>query len=303
MKVLTTAGLIVLCIGALLCLDRFFLKHNDSFSTRFIYSTLSYNPDWDAAPLLAEEKKLVDQALDQPFFYLGKGGQSFAFISADGNYVLKFCRFPSSLRPLSWLSHFFSRFTLMRILKTKKGIDKLHRTLDSFKLAYEELKEESGLLYLQINTSKNVKKTVLLVDKMGAHHQIPLDTVTFLLQKKATPVYNALDACQKSGDLRGAKNAIVGLIYLIAATAKKGIADHDPVLRKNYGFLTTRAIYIDVGQLRQSPRLKHAEAFKTYLMGRTRSLRKRLETFYPDFLPYYEEEIAHQLSAFNGIDS
>lgn len=290
-KLLTAFGICVLCVGGLARLDRYFFKNNDSFSIRFIHSTLSYNPDWETPHLSPEEKSAVDKILDQKFYYLDKGGQSFAFVSADGNYVLKFCKFPSALRPLSWLSHTFSKWKPSRIQEAKKSRKKLHNAFHSFKLAYEELKEETGLIYLHLNASHDFKKNVTIVDKLGSHYQVSLDKVSFLLQKKARLIYSVLDDYKAKNNHASAKAAIGQLIHLVASCGKKGIVDYDAILRKNYGFLNDRAIHIDLGEFARNNDVKHPERLKAHVLEMTGSLRTRLEKFYPEFLPYYDQEI------------
>lgn len=279
-----------LCIVGLARLDRYFFKHNKSFCIRFVYSSLPYNPDWETAPLTAKEKESFKTIFNQKFHYLGKGNSSFAFASEDGKYVIKLMRFPSTLRPFSWLSHTFSRFKPYRIQNTQSSYKKLHNSFHSYKLAYNELKEESGLLYIHLNRSNDLQQKVSLVDRLGHCYEIALDTVSFILQKRASLIYPTLDQLKASADHETARKTIRNILSLIKTAAQKGIFDHDPILRKNYGLLEDHAIFIDVGALSRDEMLK--ERVYAHVREMTDSLRVRLENLYPEFLPFYKEEIA-----------
>ncbi len=287
--------LFAFCIAGLARLDRYFFKHNKSFCVRFIYSTLPYNPDWEIPPLTKQERESFKTIFSQKFHYLGKGNSSFAFASEDGNYVIKVMRFPSTLRPFSWLSHPFSRFKSYRIKNAKNSYKKLHTSFHSFKLAYNELREETGLLYLHLNQSHDLEQTVSLVDRLGYTYEIPLDQLSFLLQKRASLIYPTLDRLKASGDYETARKTIKNILSLISSTAQKGIIDFDPILRKNYGLLEDRAIFIDLGSLSRDESLKEPSRMKAHVCEMTGSLKTRLENLYPEFLPFYNEEIAQYL--------
>ena len=78
----------------------------DGFSVALIHSGLTFNPAWETAPASPE----LDPIFSQKFHYLGCGGQSFAFVSDDGQYVIKFFKFRLFRQPY----HFF--LTMRRCL-------------------------------------------------------------------------------------------------------------------------------------------------------------------------------------------
>src|SRR5689334_14456085 len=63
-----------------------------SFAPKRIISDFSYNPALETDPLSTEEQQQLDRILSQPFRYLSAGSQSYAFVSEDGKYVIKFFR-------------------------------------------------------------------------------------------------------------------------------------------------------------------------------------------------------------------
>src|SRR5581483_773257 len=59
------------------------VKHSKGFSVDKITSKMRYRHAWDVM-VTDEQKQKVDKILDQPYFFLGKGKQCYAFESADG---------------------------------------------------------------------------------------------------------------------------------------------------------------------------------------------------------------------------
>jgi hypothetical protein len=271
---------LLLFILLLTKVDRLFLKRNHGFCLRTIISTLTYRPEWEPSTPL--QHKTLDPIWDQPFCYLAKGHQSFAFLSADGRYVLKFYRFPSHLRPLPWLNHPCAGKARKRV--EAYNLNKLDATFASYKLAYDELREETGLLYLHLNKTETLQRCVTLVDRCGAAYRVSLDDMHFLLQKKAEPFFPLLQRTLEAGDEETFKNLISSLFSLISSRLDKGISDGDAILEKNYGWLNQRAVHIDVGRFSKS-------ASKQELRTTTESLRAWMEEHCPHLLPIYSDAL------------
>ena len=79
-----TLLLVLVIIGGYYCFVQL-----SGFSPKKILSDFSEHPDWNTSPSLSDHSA-IEKVLDQPFFYLGKGVQCYAFISQDGTTVLKF---------------------------------------------------------------------------------------------------------------------------------------------------------------------------------------------------------------------
>src|SRR5579872_2775416 len=126
-----------------------------------------------ASPACAIE---VLPLLNQKFTYFGRGLQSFAFLSEDGEHVLKICnnRYQTSL---FWLEHFPcpSFLHAWRDQKVASYYSKLRATFSSYQLAYEKLKNETGLLALHLEKSQELFPHVQIIDKLGIAHSIDLD--------------------------------------------------------------------------------------------------------------------------------
>src|SRR5947199_6221017 len=74
------------------------LRITDDFRLSGITHEMSIKDDWKIDPLNENEKARLRQIFAQKFTYLGKGAQSYAFVSHDNQYVLKFFKF-KHLRP------------------------------------------------------------------------------------------------------------------------------------------------------------------------------------------------------------
>ncbi|MBS0649107.1 MAG: hypothetical protein JSS10_07800 [Verrucomicrobia bacterium] len=247
---------------------RFCKNQTGKFTVHRITSNLKYNPAWEVAPLSSKEQTEIRKILSQPFSYLSKGVQSFVFASEDGQYVIKFFRH-DHLSPPFWRS---------------KKETRHHKDFLSYKIAYESLRQETGVVFLHLNKS-DFNQTLDLVDKIGIHHPIPLGRYEFLVQKRASLLYNALDEMIQARRLDDAKETLTKLVHLLAHRSQLGIFDKDPDLNTNFGVIGTDPLQIDVGRFRKiSPKLDKNEIIRItdhlhqHLMQRCPELDEHLKT-------------------------
>jgi len=168
-----------------------------------------------------------------------------------------------------------------------KRAKKLDYDFGSYKLAYDNLREETGLVFLHLNKTSYLSQTLDLVDKIGIHHQIPLDSTTFLIQKRAAGLYSALDQMIQENRLDDAKTTLSNLLRLLAYRSQKGFHDKDPNLLTNFGVIGTQPIQIDVGRFRTKPRQLDREG----LLRITHHLRDTLKIKCPELCSHLEDEI------------
>lgn len=264
----------------------------DGFSVARIHSDLSYRSDWETAPLSPENKIKLESGLEQKFHYLGCGGQCFAFGSEDGRYVIKF--FKHKIRkpysyflklPLPWpLSERQKRYL-------EKALFKLNRDFTSYKIAYEELQEETGVIYIHLNKGPFPSPSVTIVDKLGIEHQIALDKVEFVIQSKAELVYSRIEGLMVKGDLAEARQALRAILEVIVSRCKKGIFDEDPRIHRNFGFVNDKPIFIDVGRFVRDPLRKDPSVYKADLRTITKRFRSWLNESYPELVTILDEEL------------
>ncbi len=288
----TFNAICVLIIFALLLIraDRVFFKNNNSFSVRFLFSSLSPEPSLDLPRPTEQEIETLDEALKQKFRYLGKGAHCYAFVSEDNQYVIKFHRFASHMRILPWLNHPFAYSFKEHRKKIKAhNEEKLLYNLSNYKNSYADLKEETGALFLHLNKTNTLHRTATLIDTMGFEYKVNLDHVTFILQHKAELIYPTLARYMSDKKIEEAKQVISSILELMKLSCQKGYADNDPMLHKNHGLLGNKAIHIDMGDLVKQDELKSSKVYIPYIQKITSSLQDYLESHYPELLPYYHE--------------
>ncbi len=273
-------------------IDRVSFKQNDSFNIRYIQPGLPANAKWNIDPPSEKELGVIDKILDQPFHYLAKGAHSFAFLSEDGQYVIKFHRYPSHMRIMPWANRPFAyHFNQKRIKIKEYNLKKLDYNLSNYKNSFDDLREETGLIYVHTNPTTELNRCATIVDKTGNTYQIPLDRVTFILQHRAHLLYTTLDQLKKQQDIQTSKQVVTAMLQLFVNCCQKGYIDEDPVLRKNYGIIGDRAIHIDIGDMVHREDVKKRENYIPHVKEMTESLRKRIVRDYPYLLDHYYQEI------------
>ncbi len=241
------------CVALVCGVQRFCHKQTDGFAIEKISSSHTPKAKWEI-PATYEEKQEVKALLAQEFYYLAKGAQSYVFESADHEYVLKFFRH-SHMRPPFWVHLLPSIGSIenYRAAKIEKGYAKLYKDFASYQIAFKELKEETGLVYLHLNKTDDLKQKVKIWDKIGIGHILDLDSMEFIVQKKAELIFPAITKWMNTQEEQKAKDALSSLIAFLKLRRDKGIFDKDPDLNTNFGFYQGKAIQIDVGRFKFIP--------------------------------------------------
>jgi len=254
-------------------------KETEGFSLANISSNLSYDPRFDVGELPVASK----EAFLQPYFYLGCGGQCYAFISEDQKYVLKFFKYHHYRFFPSWLIRLPLPFSLSEKLTRANGKRKvkLERNLKSYTLAFKKLQAESGLIALHLNKT-DTPLPVVFFDKLGIKHVIDLSQKEFVVQTKAELLYPYLESCMRRHDVEAAKKALHQMVELISHRCSLGIYDEDPRIHKNLGFSPKGALFIDAGRFIEDPFRKDIAIQSQDLHDITHRLKKWLLEYYPE---------------------
>lgn len=273
--------------------------HTSRFSVDQITSELPYNAEWDV-PHSEELTQFINMVTQQSFTFLGKGYQAIAFGSEDGEYVLKFFfqyRFkkdPFLHRPMDYL--FNQEF---RDAMEKK---QLHRReiFTSSKQAFLEFPEESGIIYVHLNTTDKEMKSMKLKDSTGVIHRFKGDIANFVVQKRAEYILPTLTKLMKAGEVEQAKARIDQIFDLLLSLAKKGFLDGDFALirNNNIGFTKDRAIYIDTGHIVKRENVNVLRRMEFEFDKRLPLLYSWLRFSYPELADYYnmrKEQILESL--------
>lgn len=256
------------CIGDLcqkktkgFCLQKIFSKRKQQ----------AYSKD------ITENNSEVSSILNQPFYFLKKGQQCFVFISQDEKYVLKFLRW-DKLEP--------SYFESTQKCEEKKR--KLDYDFTSYRIAEDELKEETGLIYLQLQANSSLEQKIEIYDPLGIRHYVPACSTSFILQKKVDDFYSFFQKKLAENDVNEIESFLSSLAALLKNRALKGISDSDISLEYNMGIVNGKPILFDIGNLtRKSRTLSLQESIEQ----ESRLVLSCLETLSPPLAIFLKHEI------------
>jgi hypothetical protein len=225
--------------------------------------------------------------LDLKYSYLGKGCQSYVFVSEDGEYVLKFFKY-QRFRPQTWLSYITFLPGMENYLNKKiaKKKEKLDSVFISWKIAYENLQPETAVAYVHLNKTQNLNKKLIIFDKMGLKHELDIDNYEFMIQHKANMLCPTLSKLANQNKINEAKEIIHKLILMILSEYHRGYADNDHALMQNTGVLNGRPIHIDAGQFVRNQRVTHPDVYHQEIFNKTWKFRKWLEKHHPELAEY-----------------
>ena len=227
----------------------------------------------------------VRHIFQNPLTYLGRGVQSYVFASSDGKYVVKWIRHDR------WKCHPWSRFLPKSISQNhvEKRKNRSIKDFTSYQIAQKELEKETGILYLHLGSSSFFHQKAVIIDKLGIRHTLNLDTMDFIVQKRAKLVFQALDDWVREDRLEKAKEGLSSLVQILRTRMEKGIYDKDPDLNTNFGFIDSQAIQIDVGRFR-----KHTPCDKAEIVRITDNLHQWLMVHSPE-LDLYLRKILDEI--------
>ena len=164
-------------------------------------------------------------------------------------YVLKFFKM-NHLRPKYWLSHIplpileSYRFKKIEVRKRRR-----QEIIANFSSAFEDLKEETALVYLYLGNKHPSHEQITVWDKQGRAFKISLKEVPFILQRRAALIYPYVDSILASEGEGKAIGALLSILTLIKQRCAKGYVDLDPGISSNFGFVGGRPVQIDIGRL------------------------------------------------------
>lgn len=276
---------VILCFLLIIATERFCRSKTGGFSLSKI----------TPSRLIHEKKPLrlskeAEKALNQPFAFLGSGAQTFVFASEDGEYVLKFFRHHRTrhlLRPFFLLLPSSLKKPIIHAENKRKL--RLEKDMKSYGLATTLLPEETGIIHLHVKqTSGHFPLT--LFDKIKVRHHINLEKTPFVLQKRALPLYSAIELWIEKNEWEAAQETLTNLISLLKRRKELGLADKDPDLRTNFGVIGTKPIEFDAGRLRP---LTNNESSADEITRITDRLRLWLEDKAPELSLHIQHEIAN----------
>lgn len=285
--------IVVLIVVGLYGLGRLYYHLTGGFTIANITSDFPFQPQWEVRPLLASEATEFNRAIDQPYHYLGKGCQSYVFASEDGQYVVKFFKY-QRYRLQWWLAYLppLPAIVQYRQEKAEKKWKKINHFVQSWKVAFENLKDETGLIFVHLNKTDNLKKLLTIYDKTGRKHVVDLDQMEFCVQRKAHLLCDVLMEFKSQGNLAGAQALIHQLLTTILSEYARGLADNDHALMQNTGVAQGKPLHIDVGQFVINEAIKEPTIYHQELFTKTYKFKLWLRENYPELGEYLEGELS-----------
>lgn len=234
---------------------RLYYNLTDDFKLSNISDSLPYNPAWEV-PYTEELRSTLEEAVAQPYHYIGKGAQVYAFASEDGKYVLKFFKF-KHLRPSLFISSLpplgpLKEFKAQNVARKER---KLQGVFEGHRIAYNHDKENSGLIYIHLNLSDTLHLKAQLIDKIGRKHIVDLDKTVFVLQKKGETLRTVLDNLMKQKDVKTAALRANQILSMYREEYSHQVYDRDHGISHNTGFIGDQPFHLDVGKFSYDPKM------------------------------------------------
>lgn len=278
-----------ICYGA----GRLYYQLTGGFLVSNITNTsLAYDPRWTTRTLEASEQNIVDTALKQDYYYLGKGCQSYVFLSKDGNTVIKFPKY-QRFRPQAWID-LLTWIPSVQDYQEGKEQERRHFMEKMFRgwtLGFDPLSHETGVMFVHVNKTPHWSQKMIIHDKLGLTHELELGQMEFMLQKRAVMLDQALHELMKNGDEAQAQLILDRLVAMVMAEYLSGIADNDHALLQNTGVIDGYPIHIDVGQFVRNSSVKKPEGYERGLFNKTYRLHEWLQKEYPNLAEHLKGRV------------
>ena len=268
------------------------------FNLHLIESQLETRAEWDAK-ISPDHDKFFYVVSQQALEWVGRGANSFIFSTGDDRYVVKFL--PAGAPPASEARGLFKKLFGKKTL-SRKALAKLEDSCLSSRLCFDELRDETGLVYVHLNRTRAQIHGLKLIDSYGQSQRACGDDTCFVVQQKAKPLIPTLTALMEAEDLQAAEQRIDQVFDLLIALARKGYVDGDEGLipNNNIGFVNGRAIYLDTFHFFRAKSLDVLERMRYECQLRLRPLEAWLLASYPQLGAYYlqkRDAVVSQLAA------
>lgn len=259
------------------------------FNPQLIESKFAFRKDWEVN-ISKDHDAFFFVMSQQTLNWLGRGAQVVAFETQDNRYVVKFFQVLGRLEEPE--KGFFRKlFTKDSEKERQERVNRREELFSSSKMCFEELQEETGIVYVHLNRTIDKIHGLKLVDRFGQSHRIRGDNACFIVQKKVAYLIPTFMSLMEKGDVAVAHERIDQIFSLLLSLAQKGFADGDDALirNNNLGFTKDRAIYIDTGHIFRTKNLNVLERMQYEFSVRLDPLEHWLNVMYPELGEYYHQ--------------
>lgn len=274
-------------------------KRNVGFSIEKVRSDFAFASDLSEggfAPSV-EEFRNIKEITSQDFHYLSSGNQCYVFVSDDQEYVIKFFKM-KHLTPKYWLNYLpLPWLEKYRFEKVEKRERVRKETFDSFRIGYTEMPQQTGLLFVHFQKTHYPQDKISVIDKVGKKHVISLNSVPFVLQRKAEMIYDHINGLMNKGQKLEAISALKSILELIKERSEKGLMDKDGGISGNYGFIGKRPVHIDIGQVVKVDSCKEPTQYLKEISRVASKMEEWLKVHHPEVCPQFQEEVEKMINA------
>jgi hypothetical protein len=265
------------------------------FSLHFVESTFPQRNDWEAR-LSADHDRFFYVVSQQALRWLGKGSVSIVFATSDNKYVVKFINMLPFKKPSQ---HGFLKTAFSKKHKKFPHDAWMEDIFQSARLSFDELQEETGVVYVHLNRTREKIHGLKLCDYYGQSQRVCGDDTCFLMQRRAKPVLKVLTELMDEGKTEEACRRIDQVFDLLISLARKGYVDGDEHLisNNNIGFTDDRAIYVDTFHFFPAKQLDLVQRMYFECQQRLVPLERWLKLNYPELAAYYLQRRDEVLAA------
>ncbi|MES2198805.1 MAG: hypothetical protein V4489_01370 [Chlamydiota bacterium] len=269
--------------------------HDDSFSI----DKIKPSRDFSFQATLSHSQKEIEtirSILSQPFTYLAERDDTYVFVSHDQQQVIKFFKM-KRMTPEYWLN-----YVPLPWLDKKRlnKIDERARIRQEFfgglKIAFEHFRYQNALTFLHLFRTEYLKMKLHVVDAQGKSHEIPLDRVPFLLQRKAELLPEHITRLLFEEKKEEAIRSLCQVLELVKNSCQKGFAHANENLEIAYGFIDERSIYIRSTYLPLDTSMKSSRGTLKEVFTVSKSIESWVQRNHPEILSEFQEEVQDILS-------
>jgi len=268
-------------------MDRLIRTQTHGFRFEKIQSDYSFRFDWEPSPFSLDLCSDFCNLIDQPFYFLGSGVQCYAFLSKDQTTVLKVFKHYH----LGLSSKILQKLPLPKPLKNwrdhllQKRKNRMESIFSSALLAYRELSDKTGLVYLNINPQDHRYPCVVIYDNIGIRYRLDLNKTPFLLQKKADPIFSYLNE-----NIGNTKEIIDSFFACLSNRTKREIFNTDPRIYRNFGISNKEVIEIDIGSFTKNLSIDSSFLRKN-LLNESQEFKEWVKKNTPELSNYFDQKL------------
>lgn len=273
---------IVLALILIIAVERFCRLQTAGFRWEKIF------PDSPLANEVNLPPEALVKQLDQPFYFLSSGVQTYNFISKDGFLVLKLFKHYHAGPSTHWLLQLpsFIQPLLKPTIEQRKK--RMAHIFKSAHIAATTLKEETKVLYLHLSQSTELP-TISLYDKIPILHLLDLNQVEFAIQQKANPLWETLSEHAKKNNHEKIRFVLRALFNEILNRLSKEIASKD-VKWDNFGIIKDEVIEWDIGSFQRYRNLTSTKK-KSVFQKTCLKLRRKFSNSFGPYIFDFDEEM------------